>query len=136
MCDRSSRPHISPRRTPTRTERRIIKVRLARRWGPARIAHLLHLAPSTVHRVLTRYGLAHPDQATGRVIRRYAREKPGELVHVDIKKLGDILDRVKPGRPTSAPPVLDDAGHNTGTPSTTETPPEATDSTRTAPLTW
>ncbi|MGX1365820.1 hypothetical protein RKD19_001179 [Streptomyces canus] len=53
MSDRSSRPDTSPRRTPTRTERRIIKVRVLRRWGPARIAHLLHLVPSTVHRVLT-----------------------------------------------------------------------------------
>ncbi len=95
MTDRSSRPHTSPRRTPTRTERRIIKVRLARRWGPARIAHLLGLVPSTVHRVLTRYRLArlaHLDRATGRVIRRYERERPGELVHVDIKKLGNIPD--------------------------------------------
>ena len=57
MTDRSSRPHTSPRRTPTRTERRIIKVRLARRWGPARIAGLLGLPASTVHRVLTRYRL-------------------------------------------------------------------------------
>ncbi len=95
MHDRSSRPHNSPRRTPTRTERRIIKVRVLRRWGPARIAHLLGLVPSTVHRVLTRFGLArlaHLDRATGRVIRRYERHKPGELVHVDIKKLGNIPD--------------------------------------------
>lgn len=95
MSDRSSRPHQSPRRTATRTERRIIKVRVLRRWGPARIAHLLNLAPSTVHRVLTRFGLArlrHLDRATGRVIRRYEREQPGELVHVDIKKLGNIPD--------------------------------------------
>jgi transposase InsO family protein len=95
MADRSSRPHASPRRTPTRTERRIIKVRLARRWGPARIAHLLGLVPSTVHRVLTRYRLArltHLDRATGRPIRRYERDRPGELVHVDIKKLGSIPD--------------------------------------------
>ncbi len=95
MRDRSSRPRTSPRRTPTRTERRIIKVRLLRRWGPARIAGLLRLVPSTVHRVLTRFGLArlaHLDRATGRVIRRYEREKPGELVHVDIKKLGNIPD--------------------------------------------
>ncbi len=73
MADHSSRPHHSPHRTPTRTERRIIKVRLLRRWGPARIGHLLHLAPSTVHRVLTRYGLArltHLDRATSRPIRR------------------------------------------------------------------
>ncbi len=95
MSDRSSRPRTSPRRTPTRTERRIIKVRVLRRWGPARIAHLLHLVPSTVHRVLTRFGLArltHLDRATGRVIRRYERDRPGELVHVDIKKLGNIPD--------------------------------------------
>src|SRR6185312_6510502 len=88
MADRSSRPHRSPRRTPTRTERRIIKVRLARRWGPARIAFLLGLNPATVHRVLTRYKLArlaHLDRATGRVIRRYERDRPGELIHVDIK---------------------------------------------------
>ncbi|MFF1606128.1 IS481 family transposase [Streptomyces mirabilis] len=95
MTDRSSRPHHSPHRLPTRTERRIIKVRVLRRWGPARIAHLLGLVPSTVHRVLTRYRLArltHLDRATGRVIRRYERDRPGELVHVDIKKLGNIPD--------------------------------------------
>lgn len=95
MADHSSRPHRSPGRTPTRTERRIVKVRVLRRWGPARIAYLLGLNPATVHRVLTRYHLArlaHLDRATGRAIRRYEREKPGELVHVDIKKLGNIPD--------------------------------------------
>ncbi|WP_248958444.1 IS481 family transposase [Sphaerisporangium perillae] len=95
MSDRSSRPHHSPRRTPTRTERRIIKVRLARRWGPARIAYLLGLNPSTVHRVLVRYRLArlsHLDRATGRPIRRYEHPTPGDLIHVDIKKLGNIPD--------------------------------------------
>jgi transposase InsO family protein len=95
MADRSSRPHHSPRRTPTRTERRIIKVRVLRRWGPARIAYLLGLNPATVHRVLTRYSLArlaHLDRATGRAIRRYEHAAPGDLVHVDIKKLGNIPD--------------------------------------------
>ncbi|MGX7826520.1 IS481 family transposase [Actinokineospora sp. 24-640] len=95
MIDRSSRPRRSPARTPTRTERRIVKVRVLRRWGPARIAYLLGLNPSTVHRVLTRYRLpllAHLDRATGRVVRRYERAAPGELVHVDIKKLGNIPD--------------------------------------------
>ena len=93
MSDRSSRPHTSPRRTPTRTERRIIKVRVLRRYGPARIAYLLGLHPSTVHRVLTRYRLgrlAHLDRATGRVIRRYEHPTPGDLIHVDVKKLGNI----------------------------------------------
>jgi transposase InsO family protein len=95
MADRSSRPHRSPRRTPTRTERRIVKVRVLRRWGPARIADLLGLNPATVHRVLTRYGLArlaHLDRATGRPVRRYEHAAPGDLVHVDIKKLGNIPD--------------------------------------------
>ena len=93
MRDRSSRPHRSPHRTPTRTERRIIKVRVIRRWGPARIAYLLGLNVSTVHRVLTRYGLAKLrwlDRATGRVIRRMESASPGDLVHVDVKKLGKI----------------------------------------------
>ncbi|MGW4944524.1 IS481 family transposase, partial [Actinoplanes sp. NPDC004185] len=95
MTDRSSRPHHSPARTPARTERRIIKVRVQRRWGPARIAYLLGLNPATVHRVLTRYRLArltHLDRATGQAVRRYEHHAPGELVHVDIKKLGNIPD--------------------------------------------
>src|SRR6185436_12700016 len=93
MADRSSRPHRSPNRTPTRTERRIINVRVIRRWGPARIAYLLGLNVSTVHRVLTRYGLAKLrwlDRATGRVVRRINTTACGELVHVDVKKLGKI----------------------------------------------
>jgi transposase InsO family protein len=93
MADRSSRPHYSPNQTPTRTERRIIKVRVIRRWGPARIAYLLGLNVSTVHRVLTRYGLAKLrwlDRATGRVVRRIDTTACGELVHVDVKKLGKI----------------------------------------------
>lgn len=95
MEDRSSRPHSSPQRTATRTERRIIAVRVNRRWGPARIGYLLGIHPSTVHRVLSRYRLAKLtwlDRGTGRVIRRYEHDKPGDLVHVDIKKLGRIPD--------------------------------------------
>jgi transposase InsO family protein len=95
MVDRSSRPYRSPRRTPTRLERRIIKVRVIRRWGPARIGFLLGVHPSTVHRVLSRYGLARLawlDRSTGRVIRRYEHAAPGDLVHLDVKKLGRIPD--------------------------------------------
>jgi transposase InsO family protein len=93
MADRSSRPHHSPRRTPTRLERRIIGVRVTRRWGPARIGYLLGVHPSTVHRVLTRYGLARLrwlDRPTGHVIRRMTPTACGEIVHVDVKKLGKI----------------------------------------------
>ncbi len=93
MADRSSRPHRSPHQTPTRTERRIIKVRVIRRWGPARIGYLLGIHPSTVHRVLTRYGIARLrwlDRPTGRVIRRIESAAVGDLVHVDVKKVGKI----------------------------------------------
>jgi len=95
MVDASSRPHHSPRRTPTRRERRVIKLRHTHRWGPARIGGHLGMHPSTVHRILTRYKcarLTHTDRATGRAVRRYERSRPGELVHVDIKKLGNIPD--------------------------------------------
>ncbi len=95
MRDASSRPHHSPQRTPTRRERRIVKLRHTHRWGPARIGGYLGMHPSTVHRVLTRYKmppLSHLDRVTGRTVRRYERERPGELVHVDIKKLGRIPD--------------------------------------------
>ena len=93
MADRSSRPHCSPGQTPTRTERRIIKVRVVRRWGPARIGYLLGLHPSTVHRVLARYGMAKLrwlDRPTGRVIRRMEPARCGDMVHVDVKKLGKV----------------------------------------------
>ena len=93
MADRSSRPRHNPNQTPTCTERRIIKVRVVRRWGPARIGYLLGLHPSTVHRVLTRYGLAKLrwlDRPTGRVVRRMEPTRCGDMVHVDVKKLGKI----------------------------------------------
>ncbi|MDH6284779.1 IS481 family transposase [Prescottella agglutinans] len=100
MADRSSRPHTCPHQTPTRTERRIIKLRFTRRWGPHRIAYHLRVAVSTVEAVLRRYKmpkLAHLDQATGLPVRRpaahrYEHERPGDLVHIDIKKLGRIPD--------------------------------------------
>jgi transposase InsO family protein len=95
MCDRSSRPRRSPNQLSRRTERRIIALRCSKRLGPARIAFRLGLNPSTVHRVLRRYHchrLAHLDRATAVPVRRYERDYPGELVHVDVKKLGNIPD--------------------------------------------
>lgn len=101
MLDRSSRPHHSPKRLDVRTERRILGLRVSRRWGPERIAYRLRLNPSTVHKVLARYQappLAWTDPATGARLRakpkpqRYEHEAPGDLVHVDVKKLGRIPD--------------------------------------------
>src|SRR5699024_840846 len=56
MEDQSSRPHHSPNRLPAKRERRIIGLRVNRRWGPERIGYRLGIQPSTVHRVLSRYG--------------------------------------------------------------------------------
>jgi transposase InsO family protein len=100
MTDRCSRPHASPNRTRQRTERRIINLRFSRRWGPHRIAYHLHLARSTVQAVLRRFRmplLRHLDQNTGLAVRRpvprrYEHAQPGDLVHVDVKKLGRIPD--------------------------------------------
>jgi transposase InsO family protein len=95
MADRPSKPRSSPARTPRRTEHRIVGLRVSKRLGPARIGFRLGLAPSTVHAVLVRYGcprLAHLDRGTGVPVRRCERDRPGELVHVDVKKLGNIPD--------------------------------------------
>ena len=102
MGDRSSRPHRSPHQLPQRTERRILGLRVSRRWGPARIAYDLGLNPSTVHKVLQRYRcprLKWTDPATGVRVKwaratanSYVHAAPGDLVHVDIKKLGKIPD--------------------------------------------
>jgi transposase InsO family protein len=100
MVDRPSRPHHSPRRTHRRVERKVVHLRRTRRLGPASIAGRLGMHGSTVHRILRRHGmpkLASLDRGSGAPIRRepvrrYERDHPGELVHVDIKKLGRIPD--------------------------------------------
>jgi transposase InsO family protein len=100
MTDRSSRPQHSPGRCSQHLERRIVALRFVHRWGPHRIGYHLRVPRSTVGRVLNRYAmplLHHVDQATGLPVRRarpirYEKAQPGELVHVDIKKLGRIPD--------------------------------------------
>ncbi len=93
LRDRPSRAHRLPGKTPLALERRVLALRAARKLGPARIGALVGLAPSTVHAVLHRHGmhrLAWLDRPTGQLVRRYERSRPGELVHVDVKKLGVI----------------------------------------------
>ncbi|MEU6815524.1 IS481 family transposase [Streptomyces sp. NPDC046860] len=95
LADRSSRPRTTPHRTPADIEAKVCDLRQSRKLGPARIGPILGLPASTVHRILTRHRLhrlAWLDRPTGTVIRRYERERPGELLHVDVKKLGRIPD--------------------------------------------
>jgi transposase InsO family protein len=93
LVDRSSRPWSCPHQTAPEIQAAIEDLRRTLKLGPARIGFRLGVPASTVHRVLVRLGLnrlSWMDRPTGRVIRRYERDRPGELVHVDIKKLGRI----------------------------------------------
>ena len=92
LADRSSRPHHSPRRTPELVEQAILRARAELGEGPHVIGWALGLAASTVHAVLRRHGHSRLAQRPPREeIVRYERSSPGELVHVDIKKLGRIV---------------------------------------------
>ena len=93
LVDRSSRPRRSPRRTDAKTEERICRLRRTTKRGPAYLSARTGVPASTVWRVLRRHGLNRLDRIdrpTGRVIRRYERSAPGELVHLDIKKVAKI----------------------------------------------
>jgi transposase InsO family protein len=91
LRDHSSRPHRSPRQVAGILEERIRRLRAQRRSGP-QIADALALPLSTVGDVLRRLGLGRLPALTGRPpIVRYERERPGELLHIDAKKLGRIV---------------------------------------------
>jgi transposase InsO family protein len=95
MQDHSSRPRSSPTRTPQPTVRKIVHLRWKQRLGPVGIASKLGVPASTVHAVLVRCRisrLSHVDRATGEPVRRYEHEAPGDLLHMDVKKLGQIPD--------------------------------------------
>ena len=92
--DRSARPRRRPRALTERQVRRILLARRRLRVGPHRLGPLLGHPRSTVYGVLRRNGvsrLAHADRATGIPV-RYVRERPGELVHIDVKRLGRVPD--------------------------------------------
>jgi transposase InsO family protein len=91
LADRSSRPCRSPRRTPDTLEQAILRTREELRAGPHVIGWAVGAAASTVHAVLRRHGRSRlVAKARHEAAVRYERERPGELVHVDIKKLGKI----------------------------------------------
>jgi transposase InsO family protein len=102
LYDRSSRPHSMPTRTPVVIEDQIVALRRCQRGGPDGIAAELGVPARTVSRVLRRRGvpyLRNCDPMTGELIRaskttavRYEKDRPGELVHMDVKKLGRIPD--------------------------------------------
>jgi transposase InsO family protein len=94
LADRPSRPRRCPHALPAAQVRRVLAARRRRRQGPHRLGYHLGMPPSTIYGVLRRHHmsrLAHTDRPSGAVV-RYERERPGELVHLDVKKLGRIPD--------------------------------------------
>ena len=107
-------PHRCPRRTPPEVEQQVLQLRRDERRGQDWIGPELGLPPRTVSAILRRHRvpyLRECDPLTGEVIRaskttalRYERDHPGALIHIDVKKLGNIPDgggwRAQAGRTT------------------------------------
>lgn len=87
LAPRRRWPHRSPGRLSGLVEERILQLRRRRGWGPQRIAWALKIGHSSVHRVLVRHGCNCLRPPVPRVIRRYEKSRPGELIHVDLKYL-------------------------------------------------
>jgi transposase InsO family protein len=102
LITRSSRPHATPTRTSEQIEQKVLAARAEHRDGPDVLGPRVGVPARTVSRILRRHGvpyLRECDPTTGEVIRsskqtavRYERERPGELVHMDVKKIGRIPD--------------------------------------------
>ena len=100
--NRSSRPHSMPTRATLEVEQSVLAARAEHRDGPDVLGPKVGVPARTVSRILRRHGvpyLRECDPMTGEVIRsskatavRYERDRPGELVHMDVKKLGKIPD--------------------------------------------
>lgn len=102
LGDRSSRPQHCPRRTPVAVEEQVLDLRRDQRRGQDWLGGELGVPPRTIARILRRHQVPYLrdcDPLTGEVIRaskttaiRYERDTPGELVHMDVKKIGKIPD--------------------------------------------
>lgn len=101
LADRSSRPRRSPRQVPLEIELKVLQARMELHAGPVQLAPELGLPASTIGQVLRRWAvprLADLDRLSGELLRsratdeRYEHARPGDLLHVDVKKLGRIPD--------------------------------------------
>ncbi len=90
LLDRSSRPHSSPSATPEQRVQLIALLRRSTRMTGAEIAETLQMPITTVQGILTRIGLGRLSRLDQEQVVRYERSRPGELLHVDVKKLGRI----------------------------------------------
>ena len=95
MADRSSRPHRHPNKTPRAPVRKVVHLRWQQRLSPVEIGARLGIPTSSVHAILVRcrlHRLSHVDRRTGELVGRYEHDHPGAMIHVDVKKRGNIPD--------------------------------------------
>ena len=108
LRDRSSRPHCSPRRTRGEIEAEVERLRRLR-WTGDRIAQATGLSKATVSRILRRLGLNRlKSLEPAQPVQRYEHESPGDLLHLDLKKLariGVVGHRITGDRRQRAPGV-------------------------------
>jgi transposase InsO family protein len=117
LLDRPSAPHRVANRTDEHAVQAIAALRRLRFTGPE-IAELLDRPLSTVSGILTRLGMGKLGRLGMEPAQRYERERPGELIHIDIKKLGRIqrgAGHRMTGRRHYTPRINDAAGHRRGT---------------------
>jgi transposase InsO family protein len=102
LRDRPSTPLKQPRRLCAEAEQAILAARRRSAYGPVRLAGVVPHPPSTIGKVLRRHGCSRLPRPAGaaRCARRYERERPGELLHVDTKKLGRFWE---PGKRVLGP---------------------------------
>lgn len=86
LAPQSRRPHESPTRVSARLQQRILRLR-TKRWSAVRIGHELGLGHSTIQRVLEQHGQSRLPRPVRPKPRRYEKQRPGELVHIDLKYL-------------------------------------------------
>jgi transposase InsO family protein len=112
LLDRSSAPHLIPHRTSEQRVQAIMALRRLRFTGPE-IAEVLGMALSTVSGILKRIGMGKLGRLGLEPAQRYERARPGELIHIDVKKLGRIQGgaghRIA-GAPRHNPSSIDAAG--------------------------
>jgi transposase InsO family protein len=105
LAELSRRPHSTPNEISARAVQQILRLRRREGRGPWPIAQRLGLSPSSVYRTLCRHGLQHLRPKEPRVVRRYEKAAPGELLHLDIKELTPLRRRTPPEQQFA---VLDD----------------------------
>jgi transposase InsO family protein len=105
LLDLSRRPHTSPASLPARDVQQILQLRRREKIGPSRIALRLGISQATVYRTLVRHGVQHLRPRQERVVHRYEKASPGELLHLDIKELVPLRRRTAPEQQFA---VLDD----------------------------